>query len=178
MPNDIINFTFIDSIPLSTVLKVRSCNFFFCYIVCKTLRRLHPHECFVLLELSYCSAYVIGLISRSSFASVMLARSGGTGHIGICSKCCFHQENVAPKNLHKIFQDMWEIEDIPQSWKKGLIVKLPQNGDLGDCNNLRGITLLSTTSEVFTRIIFTRIIEAIDEVLVKNKPDSEKKNLA
>ena len=73
---------------------------------------------------------------------------------------------------------MWEIEDIPQSWKKGLIVKLPQNGDLGDCNNLRGITLLSTTSEVFTRIIFTRIIEAIDEVLVKNKPDSEKKNLA
>ena len=75
------------------------------------------------------------------------------------------EENVTPKIFHKIFQDIWETEDIPQSWKKGLIVKLPKKGDLGDCNNWRGITLLSDTSKVFTRIILKRIKEAIDEVL-------------
>ena len=75
------------------------------------------------------------------------------------------EENVTPKFLYKIFQDIWETEDIPQSWKKGLIVKLPQKGDLRDCNNWGGITLLSTTSKVFTRIILKRIKEAIDEVL-------------
>ena len=36
---------------------------------------------------------------------------------------------------------------------------------IGNCNHWRGITLLSTTSKVFTRIILKRIKEAIDEVL-------------
>ena len=66
---------------------------------------------------------------------------------GVCAEMLKAEENVTPKILHKIFQDIWETEDIPQSWKKGLIVKLPKKGDLGDCNNWRGITLLSTTSK-------------------------------
>ena len=34
-------------------------------------------------------------------------------------------------------------ETPPQEWRDGIIVKLPKKGDLGDCNNWRGITLLT-----------------------------------
>ena len=54
------------------------------------------------------------------------------GEDGVCAEMQKAEENVTPKILHKIFQDIWETEDIPQSWKKGLIVKHPKNGDLGD----------------------------------------------
>ena len=47
--------------------------------------------------------------------------------------------------------------DILNEWKKGVIIKLPKKGDLGDCNNWCGITLLSLTSKVFSRIILLRI---------------------
>ena len=61
-----------------------------------------------------------------------LKNNKAPGEDGVCAEMQKATENVTPKILHKIFQDIWETEDIPQSWKKGLIVKLPKNGDLGD----------------------------------------------
>jgi len=37
---------------------------------------------------------------------------------------------------------LWETERWPEMWKKGLIVKIFKKGDLRDCNNWRGVTLL------------------------------------
>ena len=45
--------------------------------------------------------------------------------------------------LHKV----WEQEQIPEDWQRGLIVKLPKKGDLTECNNWRGITLMVTCSK-------------------------------
>ena len=36
--------------------------------------------------------------------------------------------------LHKV----WEQEQIPEDWQRGLIVKLPKKGDLTECNNWEG----------------------------------------
>uniref|UniRef100_A0A0L8GYX4 Reverse transcriptase domain-containing protein n=1 Tax=Octopus bimaculoides TaxID=37653 RepID=A0A0L8GYX4_OCTBM len=47
------------------------------------------------------------------------------------------------KTLPIIFQNIWINEEIPNSWEKGLIVKLPKKGDATDCNNWRGITLFT-----------------------------------
>ena len=87
------------------------------------------------------------------------------GEDGICAEMIKAEETITPKILQQIFQKIWDTEDIPISWKKGLIVKLPKKGDLSDSNNWRGITLLSITSKVFSRIILSRISEAIDEIL-------------
>ena len=53
-------------------------------------------------DLCFCIAVIISsiviefkLMSRSTFTSVMLTRSGGTGRLSICSKCCFHLSNFA-----------------------------------------------------------------------------------
>jgi hypothetical protein len=46
---------------------------------------------------------------------------------------------------------------IPQEWKKGLLVKIPKKADISNCDNWRGITLLSIPNTVFTRVILNRI---------------------
>ena len=71
--------------------------------------------------------------------------------------------------LTEIFEGIWETEETPGDWKMGLIVKLPKKGDLSLCKNWRGITLLSITSKVFSRVIHDRISEALDPLLRKEQ---------
>jgi len=72
---------------------------------------------------------------------------------------------VTPQLLCQILQKIWDSEEAPSDWKTGTIVKLPKKGDLGNCNNWRGITLLSLTSKIFSRIILQRITTAVDGIL-------------
>ena len=46
-----------------------------------------------------------------------------------------------------------------------MIIKLPKKGSLKDCNNWRGITLLSTPGKVFSRVLLNRLQEAVDRTL-------------
>ena len=61
-----------------------------------------------------------------------------------------------------LFSDIWTANEIPRDWNKGLIVKIPKKGDLQNCENWRGITLLSMPSKIFCRVLLNRIEEAID----------------
>ena len=67
--------------------------------------------------------------------------------------------------LHRISNFVWEKEEIPDDWKRGLLVKLTKKGDLSQCGNWRGIMLLSIPSKVLTRVMLNRIKVAVDEVL-------------
>ena len=67
--------------------------------------------------------------------------------------------------LHRLINSVWNREEIPLDWKKGLLVKLPKNGNLSNCDKWRGIMLLSIPSKVLTRIILDRMKDAIDQRL-------------
>ena len=69
---------------------------------------------------------------------------------------------MTPILLRSILERIWNSEETPESWTTGLIVKLPKKGDLSDCNNWRGITLLSITSKILSRIVHRRISETLD----------------
>ncbi|KAL9958972.1 hypothetical protein ACROYT_G036051 [Oculina patagonica] len=71
--------------------------------------------------------------------------------------------------LTDLFRDIWETDTIPDDWTKRLIVKIPKKGDLQNCDNWRGITLLSIPSKVFCRILLARIETAIDTKLRQEK---------
>ena len=45
--------------------------------------------------------------------------------------------------LLPLFEKIWEEEQIPADWKEGFLIKIPKKGDLSNCANYRGITLLS-----------------------------------
>ena len=71
--------------------------------------------------------------------------------------------------LHGLFEKIWTEEKYPNDWKEGHLVKIPKKGDLSNCNNYRGITLLSIPGKVFTRILLERIKEAVDGQLRDNQ---------
>ena len=75
------------------------------------------------------------------------------------------EKQMTPKLLATIFNNIWQDEQAPDEWNHDLIVKLKKKGDLGNCDNWRGITLLSLTSKIFSRIILKRLQDALEKDL-------------
>ena len=78
-------------------------------------------------------------------------------------------EDENAKFLKRLFDKIWAQERVPDEWLKGIIVKLPKKGDLMDCNNWRGITLLVVASKIFARGIFERTQGSLEGVLRKQQ---------
>ena len=60
---------------------------------------------------------------------------------------------------------MIEEETIPEDWKEGHLVKMPKRLDMANCNNYRGITMLSVPGKILSPIILQRLIDVLDEIL-------------
>ena len=67
--------------------------------------------------------------------------------------------------LHSLFTKVWEEGKIPENWREGVIIKIPKKGDLTNCNNYRGIMLLSAPGKVLNRILLERMKTAVDPLL-------------
>ena len=78
-------------------------------------------------------------------------------------------EEINTEVLHMLFKDIWEKEDIPNDWREGYIVKIPKKGDLSQCSNYRGISLLSVPGKIFNRVILNRLKNAVDPKLRDNQ---------
>jgi len=72
---------------------------------------------------------------------------------------------LAVDTLHPVFYKIWKKAIMPNSWSEGNIITIPKSGDLTNCNNWRGITLLFIPSEVFCIVVISRITEAVDKKL-------------
>jgi hypothetical protein len=67
--------------------------------------------------------------------------------------------------LHKLLCKCWEEGEVPQSMRDANIVTLYKNkGDRSDCNNYRGISLLSVVGKLFARIALNRLQKLADQV--------------
>ena len=67
--------------------------------------------------------------------------------------------------LTPLFTKIWEQEEIPTDWSRGVIIKIPKKGSLSDCNNWQGIILLSWPSKIFCKVIIQRITRAVDDLM-------------
>ena len=67
--------------------------------------------------------------------------------------------------LQKIFDIIWEKETVPTQWTKWLICKIPKEGNLQECGNWWGVTLLPQASKVLSRIVIDRIQTGVDASL-------------
>jgi hypothetical protein len=76
-------------------------------------------------------------------------------------------DNISVNALHHLINRIWNEEQIPDDWRKGLLVKVPKKkkGDLSLCNNWRGITLLSIPSKILCSVIIQRIKMEVDKTL-------------
>jgi hypothetical protein len=48
-------------------------------------------------------------------------------------------------------------ECIPHGWREGILVSAPTSGDLTNCSNYRGLTLLPAISKLFTILLLQRV---------------------
>ena len=71
----------------------------------------------------------------------------------------------ANTKVKEIIDIVWRDEKTPRKWRKGLIVKLPKKGNLKECKNWRGITLLSVVSKVMGRIVIYRLRIGVESKL-------------
>lgn len=55
---------------------------------------------------------------------------------------------LAADILQPLLTSIWEEKKLPDDWTEGVIIKIPKSGALNNCNNWRGITLLSVPSKI------------------------------
>ncbi|PIK37320.1 hypothetical protein BSL78_25845 [Apostichopus japonicus] len=68
-------------------------------------------------------------------------------------------------HLHELICLCWREGQVPQSMRDAKIVTLFKNkGDRSDCNNYRGISLLSIVGKVFARVVLARLQVLADRV--------------
>jgi hypothetical protein len=54
---------------------------------------------------------------------------------------------------------------LPQHWKESITVPIHIKGDKTDCNNYRGISLLSTTYKILSNILLARLTLYVNEII-------------
>ena len=100
---------------------------------------------------------------RAAINRLNNGQSGGKGEI--TAELLKADIDTTVNWLADLFDTIWDKEEVPKTWKQGLIVKLPKKCDLKECDNWRGITLTSVPSNVFGRVIIDRIRNGVNKKL-------------
>lgn len=74
----------------------------------------------------------------------------------VCKKNPDDNSNHGYNFLHLLFNNIWD-GDFPESWNNASIVSIPKKGDLSDCNNYRGISLINNGIKILSKIVASRI---------------------
>ena len=72
-------------------------------------------------------------------------------------------------HIMDLFSTVWREGRVPAEWRDAILVPIPKKGDLLQCDNWRGISLLDTMGKLFTKVIQVRLQKVAEEVL----PDSQ-----
>jgi hypothetical protein len=67
--------------------------------------------------------------------------------------------------IHKLIMLIWNKEELPHQWKESIVVPIHKKGDKADCSNYRGISLLSTSYQILSIILLSRLIPYADEII-------------
>ncbi|XP_037931768.1 uncharacterized protein LOC119666559 [Teleopsis dalmanni] len=87
------------------------------------------------------------------------------GEDSISAELIKHCGESAKIELFTLIKRVWAEERLPEAWLTGVVVPLHKKGDKLDCNNYRGITLLSSCYKIFTCILNKRLKNAAEEIL-------------
>jgi hypothetical protein len=67
--------------------------------------------------------------------------------------------------IHKLNNSVWNNEAFLDQWNESIIVPVHKKSDKTDCNNDRGISLLSTSYKIVSNILHSRLSPYIDEII-------------
>jgi hypothetical protein len=78
-------------------------------------------------------------------------------------------EKTLKQRIHKLMTIIWEDEQLPSQWNKGIIFPVYKKGDKLDCTNYRPIKLLNFAYKVFAIILNQRLIDIAETELCDNQ---------
>ena len=71
--------------------------------------------------------------------------------------------------LTGLFNKICEEERIPKDWEVGIVIPLSKKGDISNCSNYGGFTLLSVVLKVCERVMEKRVREILDKRLEESE---------
>jgi len=66
--------------------------------------------------------------------------------------------------IHKLIIPIWNKEELTGKWKESIIVPVYKKGDKTDYSNYRGMSLLSTTYRISSKILLSRLTPNADDI--------------
>ena len=67
--------------------------------------------------------------------------------------------------IYELIQHVWRQEVMPKEWTVTIICPLHKKGDKTDCQNYRGISLLSVIYKVFAKILAKRLSPYAEQII-------------
>ena len=94
-----------------------------------------------------------------------LASGKAPGNDGIPPELIKHCKTTLLLPLHEVLCQCWQEGAVPQDTRDSKIITLYKNkGERSDCNNYRGISLLSIVGKVFARVILIRLQKLAERI--------------
>ena len=74
-------------------------------------------------------------------------------------------KDEAVKVLHSMCQQIWEIQQQPQDWKRSVFIPITKKGNVKKCSNYCTIVLISYASKVMLKILQARLQQYVNREL-------------
>lgn len=95
----------------------------------------------------------------------MLKNGKAPGIDEVVPECLIKGGKKLTQRLHNLITDIWEQEEISESWKMSILCPIYKKGDKMDPKNYRGISLLNTSYKVLSNLLLNRLKPFIKEVI-------------
>ena len=93
-----------------------------------------------------------------------MSRNRSPGADGLPAEIFQHGGELLLFKLGDFIHLCWELEDVPQNFKDANIIHLyKKKGSQSDCNNHRGISLLSVAVKIMARVLLDRLVSNFSE---------------
>ena len=104
-------------------------------------------------------------------AILRLKDNKAVGHDNIPAEVIKYAGCALHRRLHNFILDCWSAKCLPQLWKNANIILVhKQKGDRAEFGNSRGISLLSVAGKVLAKIMLTRLLEHVVDLVL---PESQ-----
>ena len=72
----------------------------------------------------------------------------------------------AIKELHSLYQQIWQTQQWPQGWKRSVFIPVPKKGTAKECSNYHTFALISHSNEVTLKILQARLQQSMNRELL------------
>jgi hypothetical protein len=87
------------------------------------------------------------------------------GEDGINMELFKFSDKLFKERLLNFMNKIWKGETPPQSWQKAVVIPIFKKGDMKECHNYQGISLLDAGYKIYSSIIKMKLQKLYESIL-------------